>query len=305
MQLHKDKERFHDAIMAASAKFGFEPALIEKDYFVTQFLKRATERINGLVFKGGTSLSKCYKLIDRFSEDVDLTLDAEHFTQGRKRNSIKELIAVCDDLELILLNREKIELHTHGNFNRFEIQYPIKFQSDDVKSELIVEMTYIQKSYPSEESEASSYIGDFLKEAGSSTILAEYGLEPFCVQVQALQRTLIDKVFALCDYYLSGDTERNSRHIYDIAKLLTKVNAFDGTLQVLVSNVRNDRKRNRTCLSAQDGVDVPEVLKSIINTEFFKKDYDETTLKLLSKPISYEDAIKSLQTVIDSEIFSI
>lgn len=305
MQLHKDKERFHDAIMAASAKFGFEPALIEKDYFVTLFLKRATERINGLVFKGGTSLSKCYKLIDRFSEDVDLTLDAEHFTQGRKRNSIKELIAVCDDLELILLNREKIELHTHGNFNRFEIQYPIKFQSDDVKSELIVEMTYIQKSYPSEESEASSYIGDFLKEAGSSTILAEYGLEPFCVHVQALQRTLIDKVFALCDYYLSGDTERNSRHIYDIAKLLTKVNAFDGTLQVLVSNVRNDRKRNRTCLSAQDGVDVPEVLKSIINTEFFKKDYDGTTLKLLSKPISYEDAIKSLQTVIDSEIFSI
>lgn len=305
MQLHKDKERFHDAIMAASAKFGFEPALIEKDYFVTLFLKRATERINGLVFKGGTSLSKCYKLIDRFSEDVDLTLDAEHFTQGRKRNSIKELIAVCDDLELILLNREKIELHTHGNFNRFVIQYPIKFQSDDVKSELIVEMTYIQKSYPSEESEASSYIGDFLKEAGSSTILAEYGLEPFFVQVQALQRTLIDKVFALCDYYLSGDTERNSRHIYDIAKLLTKVNAFDGTLQVLVSNVRNDRKRNRTCLSAQDGVDVPEVLKSIINTEFFKKDYDETTLKLLSKPISYEDAIKSLQTVIDSEIFSI
>lgn len=305
MQLHKDKERFHDAIMAASEKFGFEPALIEKDYFVTLFLKRATERINGLVFKGGTSLSKCYKLIDRFSEDVDLTLDAEHFTQGRKRNSIKELIAVCDDLELILLNREKIESHTHGNFNRFEIQYPIKFQSDDVKSELIVEMTYIQKSYPSEESEASSYIGDFLKEAGSSTILTEYGLEPFCVQVQALQRTLIDKVFALCDYYLSGDTERNSRHIYDIAKLLTKVNAFDSTLQVLVSNVRNDRKCNRTCLSAQDGVDVPEVLKSIINTEFFKKDYDGTTLKLLSKPISYEDAIKSLQTVIDSEIFSI
>lgn len=114
MQLHKDKERFHDAIMAASAKFGFEPALIEKDYFVTLFLKRATERINGLVFKGGTSLSKCYKLIDRFSEDVDLTLDAEHFTQGRKRNSIKELIAVCDDLELILLNREKIELHKYG-----------------------------------------------------------------------------------------------------------------------------------------------------------------------------------------------
>lgn len=92
MQLLKDKKQFHDAILAASVKFGFEPALIEKDYFVTVFLKLATERINGLVFKGGTSLSKCYKLIDRFSEDVDLTLDVKHFTQRNKKDAINKLI---------------------------------------------------------------------------------------------------------------------------------------------------------------------------------------------------------------------
>lgn len=196
-------------------------------------------------------------------------------------------------------------LHTHGNFNRFEIQYPNTFQSDDIKSELIVEMTYIQKSYPSEISKASSYIGDFLKEVVDNEVLRKYGLEPFYVQVQSLQRTLIDKVFAICDYYLSGKPKRNSRHIYDIAKLLTRVNVYDNTLQVLVNNVRMDRKHNKTCLPAQDRVNIPELMKAIIETNFYKKDYDETTLKLLSKTLTYDEAIKSLQAVIDSGIFLI
>lgn len=84
MKLHNDKERFQEAIRATSTMFGIEPALVEKDYFVTLFLRKAVERIPGLVFKGGTSLSKCYNLIDRFSEDIDLTLDDEHFTQSKR-----------------------------------------------------------------------------------------------------------------------------------------------------------------------------------------------------------------------------
>ena len=303
MKLHNDKERFLEAIMATSAMFGIEPALVEKDYFVTLFLRKAVERIPGLVFKGGTSLSKCYNLIDRFSEDIDLTLDDEHFTQSKKRNSVKELVAVCDELGLELINREAIEKHTHGNFNCYDICYPIIFPSDDVKSGLKVEMTYIQKCYPHENRRATSYIGDFFAKNGNVQVLAEYELEAFTVQVQSLERTLVDKVFAICDYYLSGNTVRNSRHIYDISKLLTKVDISSCNLKSLVENVRNDRKPNKTCMSAQDGVIVPELLKKIVSTECFKKDYNETTLRLLTKTVSYDEAIKFLQTVIDSGLF--
>lgn len=304
MELHRDKERFADAIMAASVKFGFEPALIEKDYFATLFLKYATKRIDGLVFKGGTSLSKCYKIINRFSEDVDLTLDTEHFTQSRKRNSVKELISICDDLRLVLLDRKTIQLHTHGNYNKFEIQYPAVFSSADLKPELIVEMTYIQKSYPSEKSLANSYVGEFLQGTRDISVSKKYDLEPFFVQVQSLSRTLIDKVFAICDYFLSGNCDRNSRHIYDISKLITKVNICDECFRSLISCVRNDRKRNKTCLSAQDGASVPEVLEEIIKTEFFKKDYDAVTSKLLVEDTNYEDAIEALQIMIDSKAFN-
>lgn len=303
MKLHNDKERFQEAITATSTMFGIEPALVEKDYFVTLFLRKAVERIPGLVFKGGTSLSKCYNLIDRFSEDIDLTLDDEHFTQSKKRNSIKALIAVCDELGLELINKKTIEKHTHGNFNCYDIRYPIIFPSEDVKTELKVEMTYIQKCYPHEQGKATSYIGEFFAKNGIGRVVTEYELDAFTVQVQSLERTLVDKVFAICDYYLSENTVRNSRHIYDISKLLTKVDVSDSNLKLLVENVRNDRKPNKTCLSAQDGANVPELLKKIVETEFFRQDYDETTLKLLTGTVSYDEAIKSLQTVIDSGLF--
>ncbi|MEI3535842.1 MAG: nucleotidyl transferase AbiEii/AbiGii toxin family protein [Bacilli bacterium] len=86
MKLHNDKEKFIEAIIATSKMYGFDPALIEKDYFVTLFLKKAVERIPGLVFKGGTSLSKCYNLIDRFSEDIDLLLMRSILHKVKKEN---------------------------------------------------------------------------------------------------------------------------------------------------------------------------------------------------------------------------
>ena len=64
MNLHNDKERFREAIIAASTMFGIEPSLVEKDYFVTLFLKESIKRIPGLVFKGrsGSGKSTLFKL---------------------------------------------------------------------------------------------------------------------------------------------------------------------------------------------------------------------------------------------------
>ena len=63
MKLHNDKENFKAAIKATSRFFNVSEAIIEKDYFVTLVLLELTNQIPGLIFKGGTSLSKCYKII--------------------------------------------------------------------------------------------------------------------------------------------------------------------------------------------------------------------------------------------------
>ena len=175
--------------------------------------------------------------------------------------------------------------------------------SQVLKSELKVEMTFIQKSYPDETTHIASLIGEFLMLNGHDEIVTEYGLEGFEIKAQTPERTLIDKVFAVCDYMLRHQTERQSRHIYDIARLLTRIE-LNESLRNLALSVREERKKNKTCLSAQDGVSVPKLLRAVIETEYYRKDYEENTEKLLLKPLSYQEAAGALKLIIESDVFN-
>ena len=93
MNLYENKSYFQELIQQTADYFNMRLPIIEKDYFVVLLLKRAFENVNGLVFKGGTSLSKCQKNINRFSEDIDLTLDIGH---GVK---VSELFNAIQDTE--------------------------------------------------------------------------------------------------------------------------------------------------------------------------------------------------------------
>ncbi len=73
MFLHNDEELFKDVIVATAVDQNRPVAIVEKDYYVTMILKLLAQVEPGCVFKGGTSLSKCHHVIDRFSEDIDIT----------------------------------------------------------------------------------------------------------------------------------------------------------------------------------------------------------------------------------------
>ncbi|TPD60033.1 nucleotidyl transferase AbiEii/AbiGii toxin family protein [Emcibacter nanhaiensis] len=83
MKLHEDEEAFQELIVATAQHIGLPEVHVEKDYWVTKALKNLSESdyARDAVFKGGTSLSKAYRLIDRFSEDIDLAI----FSEGRSR----------------------------------------------------------------------------------------------------------------------------------------------------------------------------------------------------------------------------
>lgn len=95
------------------------------------------------------------------------------------------------------------------------------------------------KAFPDEVKKASSMIYDYLKSVGNDDAIAKYKLEPFDIRVQTLERTLVDKVFAICDYLLDNKTKRQSRHIYDLSRLLSLV-ALDDNLKVLIKEVREN-----------------------------------------------------------------
>ena len=67
MYLHENKENFQEMIELVSTDTGRAAAVIEKDYYVTLILRLLSEQLSNVVFKGGTSLSKGYHAINRFS----------------------------------------------------------------------------------------------------------------------------------------------------------------------------------------------------------------------------------------------
>ncbi len=83
MYLHEDGEVFRNLILQVVDKNGRTPSVVEKDYYVTLILRLLAENLEQCVFKGGTSLSKGFHVIDRFSEDIDITF-AEHIGESRR-----------------------------------------------------------------------------------------------------------------------------------------------------------------------------------------------------------------------------
>ena len=92
MFLHEDRELFEDVIKATAEVQQRPVAIVEKDYYITMILKLLSEEAPGCVFKGGTSLSKCHHVIDRFSEDIDIAF-SDNLTQGQRKNLKDKTIA--------------------------------------------------------------------------------------------------------------------------------------------------------------------------------------------------------------------
>ena len=130
-----------------------------------------------------------------------------------------------------------------------------------------------------------------MKQQNLDDIIKEYDLEPCELKVQSLTRTFIDKIFAIGDYYLNGNKERTSRHLYDLYKLMPQVN-FDDDFFALFNEVREIRSNDNACPSAKDGQSIKKIIGKIIEEDYFKKDYNEVTSKLLFESVDYE-AVKA------------
>ena len=300
MRFHNDKELFSQTIIEIFDQVSIKREIIEKDYYVTMILKELAERLPHLLFKGGTSLSKCYKLINRFSEDIDLTLEDGHLTQGQRQNVKAVIVEVCHKLGLKILNLG--ETRSKREFNRYKIDYPTIFGIGKLKQYVYVETSFLVKSFPSEMKSATSIIYDFLNERGYSDIIAEYGLEPYSVRTQSIERTFIDKLFAICDYYLSGKVREHSRHLYVIYKLFPHIK-INEALMSLVAETRLVRKGKDFCPSAADGININQLLQQIVAEDTYRQDYKTITEDLLFESVTYEQTIETLKLVIKSGLF--
>ena len=177
------------------------------------------------MFKGGTSLSKAYRLIDRFSEDIDLAVCLDNATDNQRKKLIKDIeSAASEGLRYI----ENDDRESKGSrFRRTVYEYPRltdELRFGQASPQLLIEVNTFTKPEPFEKRELQSLVADFLTAVGETTLIAQYELESFSINVLSVQRTLIEKILGVIkDSYSDQPVAKLSariRHLYDICLIL-------------------------------------------------------------------------------------
>ena len=298
--LHENKEEFRNAVNLASERFHILPVVVEKDYYVTVILRGLSERLGFVVFKGGTSLSKCHRIIKRFSEDIDITIDTK-LSQGQMRKLKEAIREIAEELGISIPNID--ETRSRRSYNRYRLAYDsvVSDPDDAIPSEVFLETSFAEVSFPTVVLPVRSYIGDMMEDEAPEE-LVNFRLEPFDMKVQGIDRTLTDKVFAICDYYMQDKVKKHSRHIYDIYKLLPLI-PLNEDYKRLVQEVRSVRAMTNICPSSQPGVDVPELLRRLVENKVYKSDYETITLRILEEQVPYEAAVEAVKEIMNSGMF--
>ncbi|MBT9395046.1 nucleotidyl transferase AbiEii/AbiGii toxin family protein [Hymenobacter sp. NST-14] len=254
MTLHTHEQDFRNLITITATAREMRQSFIEKDYWVTWVLRNLADSAvaDHVVFKGGTSLSKGYGLIERFSEDVDLAVILqEQQSDGELKRLIRDIhkIAAGDLPEVDVPGSTSKRGHNRLVYH----QYPHLF-TDPVPTateHILLEITAFGEPEPHSKRPLISYLGQYLLDHGQPDAVQEYGLEAFDFNVLSLSRTFAEKIMALVRASYEEDplaaTGRKVRHLYDLHQLANQPEvaallAGPGLAQQLAAVQRDDAR---------------------------------------------------------------
>jgi hypothetical protein len=224
---HRD---FDQVVLQTAVHFrdrGLRPALIEKDYYATEALRIVADTVGDkVIFKGGTSLSKGWNLIQRFSEDIDIFLDPRAFDPVLGKNGIdRELKKLRDSVDehpaLTFLKEESQTVGGFGRSDRFSFRQRFG-GAGEVAGQVLVEAGTASGREPTAVVELRSYVGAFLRDQGVSLGAEDEG--SFSMRLLHFRRTFVEKLFAIHGKVELFKREGRSvgsyaRHYYDLSQL--------------------------------------------------------------------------------------
>lgn len=227
MKLHENKALFRQAIQFTADQLTIPAIYIEKDYWVTYALFAIFTNTIGkeTVFKGGTALSKCYNIIERFSEDIDLVvLRREGETDSKLKSKLKAVSAVVE----AKLPEVAIESITHkvGMNRKTAHSFNKTFDGNygQVRDVIILESTWLGYYEPFTTQNIISFVGHMMLSNGQIDIATENGLLPFELLVLEPVRTICEKIMSLVRFSYGekpiDDLKKKIRHAYDLHQLL-------------------------------------------------------------------------------------
>jgi Nucleotidyl transferase AbiEii toxin, Type IV TA system len=314
------KERRIEILNQVSNNTGLPTIAIEKDWWVTLALNASFELkyATSIVFKGGTSLSKGWNLIERFSEDIDLAIDRKFFGfEGDiSKSQIKNLRKIsCEFISTTFLEdlKKKFtewEVIDECRLNAqpitdsdkdpqvIEIHYnSVLDKSDYLPQRVLIEVSSRSLMEPSE----NRAINSILSAAFPNQ---EFATEPFNISTVLPQRTFLEKIFLLHEEFSQGTAkirvDRLSRHLYDVEKLM---DTEYGKAAIKDTKLYNGIVTHREKFNPLSGIDyanhIPHKIKIIPPDTVIKeweKDYQAMTQNMIyGDPLNFDNLIKRIQ----------
>ncbi len=276
MNLHTDIKNFRALITFASMHFNITPEFVEKDYWITLLLCRLAQssHIENTVFKGGTSLSKGYRLINRFSEDIDIAMINENLSGNTLKTKIRNI-----EKEIAIGLTEIVEpgITSKGSMFRKSIfEYPTALSSridDRVPNRIIIEINSFANPYPYVKQRITSFITEFLVATNRVEAIERYGLRAFSLNVLDKRRTMIEKLVSLVRFSFSENPTQaiasKIRHFYDLYYL---VNDVECAAYIQSPNFKADFQEllahDRATFDMPEGWRIRDVEESLLMTDF-------------------------------------
>lgn len=313
MNLHLDRNAFSVLIDNVHEKTGYRNDVLEKDYYVVLILEELAQKQNdGLpaYFKGGTALYKALKTTNRFSEDIDLSVDTRNCSRSQNNKCLeqatKKYISLNRDVDAGKTNRsEVVAVYTYEPVTVYD-----KNDSLQRFGRLKIEATSFTISEPVDDLEISTILYDFASEEQKQILEKQYDVKPFSVKTISMERVFIDKLFAAESYTRKSSDQHRAfeaaKHIYDLSVVkddekISNLLSDDNKMKYLL-DIRTTEEKERL-----DGI--PDINPSefvfftdIVNNNNVKKAYEimQNQYVLQEKDrIEYDDAIEALTIIHD------
>ena len=325
--LKLSEKRRLEILNQVNSQTGLPTDAIEKDWWVTITLKAifSSKFAQHLVFKGGTSLSKAYNLIERFSEDIDLSIDRTMlgFEGELSKTQIKKLRKasgnfivgefkeeLISELEKLGVNKENYnlifddEIDDTSDPHRIELEYnSIVEPGEYIPQRVIIELGARALLEPNEQKTIQSIIGQIYPEQA-------FTIQPFEVIVVVPTKTFLEKIMLLHEEFLKPIENirhyRMSRHLYDIEKLMDHDYGKEAIKnKELFETLVQHRSKYTPIRGISYELHTPQTINFIPPaevTELWKKDYQAMQeFMIYGDTMEFEELIDKLKNL--NEIF--
>lgn len=226
MARFRDSNEFGPTLDAAAESLGISPTAVEKDYWVSEVLRVLADQFEeDFIFKGGTSLSKGYRIVERFSEDIDVLV----LPGDRGRGATDKLMRQMGEVAANGVGGTAIPVggSETGRHRSYEVSYAAtRAPTAFIRTSVLLEMGIRGGAQPQEMMPIGCLLGDVLEAAGMN--LTDFAdLQTFEVVVLHPGRTLLQKlvhIHGLTQQLKTGASSsiaaRSGRHFYDVFQLL-------------------------------------------------------------------------------------